>query len=208
MNAIIKITEQPGGDRAVSARELHEYLEVKTDFTDWCKRMFEYGFDEGKDYIILLKNGEKVSKSNPIDYALTLDAAKEISMLQRSEKGKQARQYFIEVEKAATKPMTQIELLVHSAQLLAMQDKRMNVIEDKVLQIEAKATTRPDYFTVAGYAVIRKVKVNVTLAATLGRKASAMCKAAGHPIEEIHDPRFGKVGSYPADILCTVFNNI
>lgn len=96
---LIKITEQ-NGNQAVSARELHIFLEVKTDFTNWCKRMFEYGFEEDKDYIILAKNGEnKVSKSNPINYALTLDTAKEISMLQRSEKGKQARTYFIECEK-------------------------------------------------------------------------------------------------------------
>jgi anti-repressor protein len=99
MKDLIKITEE-NGSQAVSARELHRALEVKTDFTNWCKRMFEYGFDENKDYIILAKNGEnKVSKIKPIDYALTIDTAKEISMLQPSDKGKQARQYFIEVEK-------------------------------------------------------------------------------------------------------------
>ena len=98
---LIKITEE-NGCKAVSARDLYEFLEVKTDFTDWCKRMFDYGFEENIDYTILLKNKEKViSKSNPMDYALILDCAKEISMLQRSEKGKQARQYFIQCEKAA-----------------------------------------------------------------------------------------------------------
>ena len=99
MDNLIAITEQ-NGNQVVSARELHDFLEVKTDFTNWCKRMFEYGFEEQKDYVILAKNGEnKLSKSNPIDYALTLDTAKEISMLQRTEKGKQARKYFIEAEK-------------------------------------------------------------------------------------------------------------
>lgn len=99
MNSLIEITSK-NGISVVSARHLHVFLEVKTDFTDWCKRMFEYGFEENIDYTIVLKNGEnKVSKSNPIDYALTLDTSKEISMLQRTDKGKIARQYFIECEK-------------------------------------------------------------------------------------------------------------
>lgn len=98
MKEIIKIKEE-GGEQVVSARELYSFLEVLSDFTTWCKRMFKYGFEKNEDFI-LLKNGEKVSKSNPIDYALTLDTAKEISMLQRNEKGKIARKYFIEVEKS------------------------------------------------------------------------------------------------------------
>ncbi len=93
---LIKITEE-NGSQVVSARELHSFLEVNTKFTDWCKRMFEYGFEEYLDYS-LLKIG-KQNAHNKTDYALTIDTAKEISMLQRSEKGKQARQYFIACEK-------------------------------------------------------------------------------------------------------------
>ena len=101
MKELIPINEKDG-QQVVSARELHAYLAVETNFTTWCKRMFGYGFVENQDYIILSKNGtNKISKSNPMDYALTLDCAKEISMLQRTDKGKQARQYFIEVEKTA-----------------------------------------------------------------------------------------------------------
>jgi anti-repressor protein len=88
MNQLISITEN-NGNKAVSARELHEFLEVKTDFTDWIKRMLEYGFSENEDYS-LLKIGER-NAHNKTDYALTLDCAKEISMLQRTDKGKEAR---------------------------------------------------------------------------------------------------------------------
>lgn len=101
MQQLIKITEN-NGNRAVSARELYNFLEVKTDFTDWIKRMLDYGFDENIDFILLKIGEKKVSKTNPIDYALTIDTAKEISMLQRTDKGKQARRYFIEMEKVAT----------------------------------------------------------------------------------------------------------
>jgi anti-repressor protein len=101
MNELIKITEQ-NGKQVASARELHTFLQVETRFNDWILRMFEYGFEENKDYIILLKNEKNpISKSNPIDYALTIDTAKEISMIQRTDKGKQARKYFIEMEKTA-----------------------------------------------------------------------------------------------------------
>lgn len=93
---LITITEQ-NGNKAVSARELHSFLDVKADFSTWCKRMFEYGFENQIDYS-LAKIGER-NAHNKIDYALTLDCAKEISMLQRSEKGKEARKYFIECEK-------------------------------------------------------------------------------------------------------------
>lgn len=99
MKELIKITEQ-NGRKAVSARELHKFLEVKDKFTDWIKRMFEYGFTENIDYQSLSDFSEKPNGGRPsINYALTLDTAKEISMLQRSEKGKQARRYFIECEK-------------------------------------------------------------------------------------------------------------
>lgn len=105
MDSLIEIT-QKNGDSVVSARLLHSFLEVKTDFTDWCKRMFEYGLENGRDYS-LLKIGERQAH-NKIDYALTISSAKEISMLQRTEKGKQARLYFIECEKKLQNPVTQL----------------------------------------------------------------------------------------------------
>lgn len=101
MQELIKITER-NGQQVVSARELHLFLEVETRFNDWIIRMFEYGFIENVDYQVLLKNEYNPNGGRPqTDYALTLDTAKEISMLQRTEKGKQARRYFIECEKVA-----------------------------------------------------------------------------------------------------------
>lgn len=100
MNELIKITTNESGNQVVSARELHKFLEVETRFNDWISRMMNYGFVENVDYQVLLKNEYNLSGGRPsTDYALTLDTAKEISMIQRSDKGKQARQYFIECEK-------------------------------------------------------------------------------------------------------------
>ncbi len=97
MTELIKIIRNEQGSQAVSARELHECLEIATDFTDWCKRMFEYGFEENVDYS-LLKIGERYAH-NKVDYALTMEVAKHIAMIQRTDKGKQVRQYFIECER-------------------------------------------------------------------------------------------------------------
>ena len=101
MNEIIKI-ENYNGNEVVSARSLHEFLEIETRFDNWCKRMFEYGFVENIDYsnVVFDNQYSNLSKENQlVDYGLTLDCAKEISMIQRSEKGKQARLYFIDCEK-------------------------------------------------------------------------------------------------------------
>lgn len=87
----------------VNARELHAFLESKQDFSTWIKkRIADYGFLQDVDFIIPQKNGAQKSMSygnDKIDYHLNLDMAKELSMVERNEKGKQARRYFIECEK-------------------------------------------------------------------------------------------------------------
>lgn len=101
MQELIKITEQ-NGNQAVSARELYKFLEVQTPFTMWIDRMFEYGFAENIDFEatnFFVNHPNGIGGTTVKDYALTLDCAKEIAMLQRSERGKMARQYFIECEK-------------------------------------------------------------------------------------------------------------
>ncbi|OPB29803.1 antA/AntB antirepressor family protein [Bartonella sp. WD12.1] len=88
--------------QTVNARELYTFLEVGRDFTNWIKdRIKKYEFEEGKDYVLTLaKIGER---QNVVlkEYYLTLDMAKELAMVERNEKGKQARQYFIECERKA-----------------------------------------------------------------------------------------------------------
>lgn len=79
MNELIKITEKEGGQIIVYARELHEFLEIGTDFTIWCKRMFEYGFDEGIDFIPILSKSTGGRPS--VDYGLSLDCAKAYIMI-------------------------------------------------------------------------------------------------------------------------------
>ena len=92
MNEIIKIDN----DNKVSGRELHEFLEVGTAYKDWFPRMAEYGFVEGTDFCS--KMSESTGGRPALDHRMTIEMAKEICMLQRTDRGKQARQYFIQVE--------------------------------------------------------------------------------------------------------------
>ena len=85
---------------SVSARELHKFLEVETRFNDWInRRIDEYGFINDIDYLKLSKSDYTGSGQAPIDYFITIDIAKELAMVERNDKGKQARRYFIECEK-------------------------------------------------------------------------------------------------------------
>lgn len=108
MNELIKITYN--NDRpAVSARDLHDFLEVKTAYKDWFPRMCEYGFTESEDFnplkIERVQNeGERMVARTVDDAVLTIDMAKELCMIQRNEKGKQARQYFLQIEKDWNSP--------------------------------------------------------------------------------------------------------
>lgn len=105
MSELIKInydTEQP----TVSARELHEGLEIGTEFAKWFSRMCEYGFADKMDYSeVIVKNDENSKGGRPAtDYKISVDMAKQICMIQRSEKGRQYRQYFLDLEKAWNTP--------------------------------------------------------------------------------------------------------
>jgi len=136
-NQLIPIVEHDG-ETAVNLRDLHAFLEVSTQFRVWAPRMFGYGFIEGQDYVGILptENERQVHGGhNRKDYAVTLDMAKEVSMIQRTDKGKQARQYFIEVEKRGT-DLSDDEIL-HRA--LTISANRVKALEAKVEEIEPKA---------------------------------------------------------------------
>ncbi|WP_251861058.1 antA/AntB antirepressor family protein [Clostridium sp. Marseille-Q2269] len=113
MNELIKITTNENEDRLVSARELHEFLESKQDFTTWVKsRIEKYGFIENKDYTTFHKFVERERSnlgSTRTEYAITLDMAKELAMVENNKRGKQAREYFINIEKNYRKDLFKIQ---------------------------------------------------------------------------------------------------
>ena len=102
MNELINIKTSETGEPSVSGRELHEFLGVATPYDKWFPRMAEYGFTEGRDFSTYLS--ESTGGRPSTNHLLTIDMAKEIAMIQRTDRGKQARQYFIQVEKDYNSP--------------------------------------------------------------------------------------------------------
>lgn len=136
MDELVKVVYETG-EPIVSARDLHEGLEINTRFNDWFSRMVEYGFTEGKDFY------SKMSKTSEggrpaIDYDITVDMAKQICMIQRSEKGKQYRKYFLELEKAWNTPEQVF------ARALRMADQTINCLkENNAKLLEATERMKP-----------------------------------------------------------------
>lgn len=91
-----------GEEPTVSARDLHRGLEIKSKYADWFKNMSAYGFTENIDYFTISKNLENGGRT--IEHEISVDMAKQICMIQRSEKGRQYRQYFLDLEKAWNTP--------------------------------------------------------------------------------------------------------
>lgn len=150
MNELLRVNYD--SDRiTLSARELHEFLGVKTSFKDWFPRMCEYGFNESQDFNPLKNErvqfeGDRQVKRTVQDYQITLDMAKEIAMIQRSEKGKQIRQYFLELERKWNSPEAvmnraleysrkQVQALLQTKEKLElenkMKDQQLNELKPK-----------------------------------------------------------------------------
>lgn len=135
MNQLISITTNENDEQLVSGRELHKFLGVKTRYSIWFDRMSEYGFTEDIDYtaVVQKRTTAQGNQTEYIDHAMKLDMAKEVSMIQRNEKGKQARQYFLEVEKAWNNP----DMIIKRA--MDLQARKIIMLETENQQLKPKA---------------------------------------------------------------------
>lgn len=127
MNELINITLNENHEPVISARQLHTALGVTDRFSRWFERMLAYGFEENSDYVGC-EIFHDLARKKVKDYIIKLDMAKEIAMLQRNEKSKEVRKYFIQVEKDFNSP----EKIM--ARALLMADKKVHKLE---AQIEA-----------------------------------------------------------------------
>lgn len=127
---LIQITTNENQEPIVSGRALHEFLGVDTPYVQWFNRMTDYGFEPEKDFCTNLC--ESTGGRPSTDHILKLDMAKELCMLARSDKGKEARRYFIEVEKEYNSP----EKIMARALLFA---------DKKIKSLEATVTSQAPY---------------------------------------------------------------
>lgn len=165
MEEIIKIDTTQSGEQFVNARDLHKALEVKTQFNKWIERMIEYGFVDGTDFWSFLSKTPKGGRPS-IEYNLTISTAKEIAMLQRNEKGKQVRNYFIQVEERykelASDPSYQMALgLKASQQLLEHKDKIIAEMKPKALFADAVDTSENSILVGQLAKMLRQNGVNI-----------------------------------------------
>lgn len=141
MNNLIKInyeSEQP----TVSGRELHAALEIETRYNDWFKRMCEYGFSDNKDFYSNLSKTSDGGRPST-DHVLTIPMAKELCMLQRNEKGKMFRQYFIKVEEAWNSPeMVMKRALEFADKKIKQLTEQINTDKPKVLFADAVSVSK------------------------------------------------------------------
>lgn len=142
MSELIPLTNTDDGVQAVMGRDLHAFLEVQSNYREWFPRMVAYGFEQGKDYA---SKNRRVQDSlgrerEATDHIVTLDMAKEISMIQRTDKGKQARRYFIECERRAQQPQFELpQDYVSALRELASTVEERDLAEKRARELEAPA---------------------------------------------------------------------
>lgn len=141
MNELINVTLNENNEPVISARQLHTALGVTDRFSRWFERMLAYGFEENSDYVGC-EIFHDLARKKVKDYIIKLDMAKEIAMLQRNEKSKEVRKYFIQVEKDFNSP----EKIM--ARALLMADKKIKLLENQnenlLIELE-EATKNADY---------------------------------------------------------------
>ncbi len=139
----------------VNARDLHAFLGVGKDFSTWVKdRISQYGFLENQDFAVFLSFGGNPAGGRPAkEYALTLDMAKELSMVERNEKGKQAREYFIECERRTRSPEIDLHSLLNDPKqlrtILLTYTEEVGVLRSQVEELKPKA----DFYDHVGKAI-------------------------------------------------------
>lgn len=148
MRALLKIEVNQNQEQVISGRLFHQFLEIGTEYTKWFERMCEYGFTENIDFNSVKidevrKEGNRTVKRQLNNHILKLNMAKELCMLARNERGKEARQYFIKCEESWNSP----EMIMSRA--LAIANKNLLMKDEQILKLTAENTEmkpKADYF--------------------------------------------------------------
>ncbi len=158
MNELIKTFKQKDGSVAVDGRDLHDFLEVKERYNDWFRDMQKYGFTENVDFVGFTEKTTKPQGGRPqTNHALTLDMAKELSMIQRTPKGKRAREYFIHMEKQAQLPQSPAERLQLVMQVTNDRTQRIEKIDSRVTDLEDNQFLAPGEYNYLSKAISKTI---------------------------------------------------
>lgn len=205
MNELIMINYE-NENPTVNGRDLHAALQIDTPYAKWFKRMCEYGFAENIDYRTVDKNvfradGTEMPQKQQ-EHSISINMAKHLCMIQRTEIGKKFREYFIKIEESWNSPEKIMERAMQIAHQRAVEAERriLGLLEEKeVLEIALNESLQ--YYTVAKYNKKFRKQWNMEQCQKIGKGIAGYCRGHGWEIKrcETNDERFGSVNSYPLD---------
>lgn len=214
MNELVKIEEQVIGQdsvNAVDARELHNFLEVDSEFRNWISRRVEYlQLVENRDFIIAVKNDRNSKGRSSKEYTITIDAAKHIAMMERNEKGFQIREYFIQIEKEARMQRStvledpMVKLAMKHAIIQQEQQRQLQMIiqqQGEIKRIKDDIEHEETYYKARAFAKMKGLRLTDKQLQSLGRKASIMSREHGYEIQKAKCASFGIVNRYHIKVL-------
>lgn len=206
MNELMKIEER-NGEQLVSARELYKFLEIKARFNDWFNRMIEYGFNENIDYITITQKRVTAqgNKTTYMDYLLKISMAKELSMIQRNGKGKQARLYFIECEKKAKEQSNQIMINKPLINELMDRLKETEIRLNRLENIKTSIKSNSKMMSISEYALNKGIKIDSQHMGGIGTKARNTSKKLGYEVGKAYSSNGATKNIYNVEILEHIF---
>lgn len=221
---MIKIAE--GTEFPVDVRQLHVWLGVGEKFTTWIeKRILECGFDSEIDYISFSEKPANSVGRPRLDYYISFDMAKELAMLEKNDKGRQARKYFIEAEKKLREvsrpkeiqqPKSSLDILMAQYEMVGLmlqnqvelanqvqRNTEQNAIADsRISALEARSDINDNYVTISGFLSLKKIKGKTREEIKiLGMQVAKYCKENGIKIAKVSNPQYGQINAYPKSVL-------
>lgn len=204
-NVVLEVREEPAQDWLLETALVAEGYGISESSLRSAKSRNEDELVEGKHYLVL-QNATSGQNRNQVFW--TKKGVIRLGFFIKSDRAKKFRDWaedLIIKTEAVAKPLSTLDFLQVALDQMKAQDVRLNSVENKVQLLEARTTTRPDSFTIMGFAILEGVHVSLSMAAQLGKRAKRLCAEKGYPVDSIADPRFGKVGVYPTPVLKEVF---
>lgn len=179
MNELITTKHNDNGEILVSGRELHGFLEVATQYTKWFERMTDYGFELNQDYVAISQKRltAQGNETTFIDHHMKLDMAKEVAMIQRTDKGKQARRYFLQLEKMWNSP----EMVMKRA---------LQFADQKVIEMQERIKLDEPYTTFGKAVSDNKASISIGEFAKIINKDHGVQIGRNKLFEWLRDNRF------------------
>lgn len=213
--------------QTVNARELHSFLESKQDFSTWIKaRIDQYDFVENQDFLTIHK---KMERQILIEYHISISMAKEISMVERNDKGKEARRYFMDCEKrlhdlsnttqvqtvsdpalaAIVRSLIEIDRVKQQQVILESEHKRIKIEQEQLAERQRITEVKiedfangAEHFSITAYnKLFLKNQISHSDANKDGRHLSKIARDNGIKLGTAPHPTFGTVHTYPKAMM-------